>query len=54
MAANVRIDFLIDAHLPIDQLRPLLEQRGHVVSPVQRQATDPAILARAEASASLI
>lgn len=54
MGGNVRIAFLIDENLPVDQLRSMLEPRGHEVTPAARKASDSAILGKAEAAGSLI
>jgi hypothetical protein len=54
MGAGVQIPFLVDEHLPIHLLIPILEHRGHLVTPVQMTSEDLAILATAEETASVI
>jgi hypothetical protein len=54
MGAGVPITFLVDEHLPVRLLLPILEGRGHHVAPIQISAEDPMILARAEATGSII
>lgn len=54
MGAGLQIRFLVDEHLPIHLLRPILEDRGHLVTPVQVTSEDPLILATAEATASIV
>jgi hypothetical protein len=54
MGVGVHIPFLVDEHLPVRLLLPILERRGHSVTPVQVASEDPAILATAEETASVI
>jgi hypothetical protein len=54
MGAGVPIPFLVDEHLPVRLLLPILEGRGHLITPVQGNLTGPAILAWAEATGSVI
>ncbi len=54
MGAGVQIPFLVDEHLPVRLLLPMLEQRGHLVTSVQLKSADPAILLRAERTASVV
>lgn len=54
MGPVFQIAFLVDEHLPLPEISPLLASRGHLVTPVTRAASDPAILARAETTGSLI
>jgi predicted nuclease of predicted toxin-antitoxin system len=54
MGAGFQIPFLVDEHLPIRLLLPILAGRGHVVTPVRLTSEDPEILARTEETASVI
>jgi hypothetical protein len=54
MEPNVQISFLVDEHLPVRLLLPILEGRGHRVTPVVVQSADAAILTRAEQTAPVI
>jgi hypothetical protein len=54
MGVRIQIPFLVDEHLPVRLLLPILESRGHSVTPVQVTSADAAILARAEETASII
>jgi hypothetical protein len=54
MGAGVQIPFLVDEHLPIRLLHPILEGRGHLVTPVRTASEDAAILAWAEETSSVI
>lgn len=48
MGVGIQFRFLVDEHLPVHQLRTILEPRGHAVTPVDLSSKDPAILATAE------
>jgi hypothetical protein len=48
MGSGVTLRFLIDEHLPVGQLRGILEPRGHAVTPVTVGVKDAEILATAE------
>lgn len=54
MGAGVSIAFLVDEQLPIDQVRPMLEQRGYLVTRAMRGSSDPSIMARAERIGSVV
>jgi hypothetical protein len=45
MGSGVTLRFLIDEHLPVGQLRGILEPRGHAVTPVTVGVKDAEILA---------
>lgn len=54
MGTGIPISFLVDEHLPVRLLLPILEARGHRETPVQVTSEDPTILARAEETASIV
>lgn len=54
MGAGITIRFLVDEHLPVDQLRLILEPRGHAVTPVDASSKDPEILATAEEIGAIV
>ena len=54
MEAGAQIPFLVDEHLPVRLLLPILEARGHQATPVEITSTDAAILTRAEQTASIV
>jgi Domain of unknown function (DUF5615) len=54
MGAGVQISFLVDEHLPVRLLLPILTERGHQVTPVHLTSEDPAILTMAEDTSSVI
>jgi hypothetical protein len=54
MGTGLQISFLIDEHLPTPVLLPILEDRGHLVTPIQVRSGDPAILKIAEETAAVI
>jgi hypothetical protein len=54
MGAGAQIPFLVDENLPVDQMRSILEGRGHLVTPAAIGSSDATILARAEETSSII
>lgn len=54
MGAPVSISFLIDEHLPVSNIRPLLEDRGHTVEPVRVGVGDHNIIGMAERLGAII
>ena len=54
METGAPIPFLVDEHLPVRLLLPMLEARGHRATPVTVSSADAAILARAEQTASVV
>ncbi len=54
MSTGVQISFLVDEHLPVRLLLPILEARGHQVTPVTVKSVDAAILTRAEKTSSIV
>lgn len=54
MRTGVQISFLVDEHLPVRLLLPILEARGHRVTPVKVKSADAAILTRAEKTSSIV
>jgi hypothetical protein len=51
---RVQIPFLVDEHLPIRFLLPILESRGHRATLVQVTSEDPEILSTAENTGGLV
>lgn len=54
MGAPVSISFLVDEHLPVWNIRPLLEAHGHTVTPVRVGVEDHNIIGMAEAMGAII
>lgn len=54
MGTGIQIRFLVDEHLPIRQLIPILGNRGHDAVSVESKTGDPIILKRAEESGSVV
>ena len=48
------MSFLVDEHLPVRLLLPILEARGHRATPVEVTSADAAILTWAEQTASIV
>ncbi len=48
------ISFLVDEHLPVRLLLPILGARGHHATPIVANSADATILTRAEQTASVI
>jgi hypothetical protein len=54
MGAGLRIHFFVDEHFPVNQLRTILEPRGHAVTQVDLSSKDLAILATAEEIGTIV
>jgi hypothetical protein len=54
MGAPITIAFLIDEHLPVRNIRPLLEAHGHTAEPVRVDVEDQDIIGMAERMGAII
>ena len=54
MGATIPIEFLVDEQLPVSQIRPLVEARGHRVTAVRVGVEDQAILGMAEEMGAIV
>jgi hypothetical protein len=54
MGAPISISFLIDEHLPVWNIRPLLEAHGHRVEPVRVGVEDQNIIGMAERIGAIV